>query len=160
MTLVADKRDAAAAMEDFVKTKHPPSKTAGGSKRARQNAIEQADEMRLSGEWPDDMRPKHLVALYAWCHEQVYGVWPSELNSAKPWLGACSAAKRLAVDEFDGDLTKVVGFLRWTWARERRFEDHRIAKFKGGGKRIGWRLQFSRTLVTDFRLYLRRRTKR
>ncbi len=158
VSLVAeDKPSPADALERMVQLKHKPSKTSGGSKAARQRANEQADQMRESSDW-SRATPKNIVALYCWCHEHVYGVRPGELNNAKSWLAACAMAKRLATNEFDGDLTKLVGFLRWTWAREKRTEKWRRSHLDGGGRRMRWRLQFSRDLVTDFRIFLRRNT--
>ena len=158
--LVEDKRDkAAASIIEFARRKTKPSPTRGGSKRSRDNAKVEASEMRKGNDW-SDAKPRHLVALYCWCHREVYGVEPAELENARAWLSACSAAKRLAVDQFKGNLEGVIGLLRWVWWRERTREKWRRDKLEGAGKRIGWRLQFSRSMLTDYRLFLQRRKKR
>lgn len=115
--------------------------------------------MRKEERW-DVAEPRHLVALYAWCHEQVYGVAPAELVGYA-WAGAVSAALALVRNEFRGDVPSAVDFLRWVWARERERESwRRRNRPDGGGSRIGWRLQFGRAMLTDYRIYLARKHKK
>lgn len=106
----------------------------------------------------DEARPTHLVALYEWCHEQVYGVLPAELAQGETWKHATFAASKLVATEFRGDIKATVEFIRWTWRRERWREGKRREGTSESVGRIGWRLQFvQRHLVTDYRIDLARR---
>jgi hypothetical protein len=108
------------------------------------------------GRW-DGAKPAHLVALYAQLHRMVYGVAPEELVG-KTFLAAQSAAEKLLRVEFDGDVEAVVGFVRWSWHREKGREKWRRENGCEGG-RLGWRVQFQRReLLTDYRIDLNRRT--
>lgn len=103
------------------------------------------------------LRPTHLVALWARCHGQVYGVEPAELDAAA-WRGAAFAAARLVRGEFGGSMEAAVEFLRWTWRREQWREDKAREERNARVGRIGWRLQFvARHLLTDYRLDRARR---
>lgn len=105
----------------------------------------------------DDARPTHLVALYEWCHEQVYGVKPMELDHGETWKHATFAAAKLVKEQFRGDMKATVEFVRWTWRRERWREGKRREGDTISVGRIGWRLQFvQRHLVTDYRIDLAR----
>lgn len=117
-------------------------------------ALDEADRMRRDGSW-DGARPRHLVALYVQLHMHVYKVPPAELRG-KEWTAACLMASRLLAREFSGDASRLVEFISWTWRRERRAH----AKGDGGRRRMGWRLQFSPSLVTDYRVELSRRRER
>jgi hypothetical protein len=101
-----------------------------------------------SREWKA-ARPRHLVALYVRMHEHVYRTGPSELRG-KTWTAACLMAARLLERELGGDVERMVDFIAWAWKREKR------AHARGGDdrRRMGWRLQFSPSLVTDYRVYL------
>jgi hypothetical protein len=128
---------------------------AGPTKSGIDRTRTEAEVMRLSNDW-SEARPAHVVALYAWCHEQTYGVTPVELVGLN-WLAAGTAAGKLARDEFDGRLEGVVEFMRWVWRREAKREKWRRENKHEGG-RIGWRAQFvQRYLVTDWRIDAARR---
>lgn len=110
------------------------------------DALEGALGMRQSEDW-SAAAPKHLVALYAQLHTHVYGVEPMEVGDAREWGQACVAAARL-LGMFD-DPRACVAFVAWTWMREKAA----IARQQNGSRRrIGWRLQFSSSLVTDYRV--------
>lgn len=97
-----------------------------------------------------EAEPRHVVALYALLHRAVYGVEPAELRAAE-WTLAVMAVRRLVDREFDGSVPKLVELLRWTWRREIRAH----ARANGSERRrIGWRLQFSPSLVTDYRVHM------
>jgi hypothetical protein len=97
----------------------------------------------------------HLVALYCWCHGEVYRVQPSELDQAHEFAVAIVMAKRFADQQFRGDLVEVVKFIQWCWKREHRNENWRLQNGHQG-RRLTWRIQFSAALVTDYRLDLAR----
>lgn len=106
----------------------------------------------------EEAKPFHLVALYEWCHEKVYGVRPLELE--KQWLAAAHAASELAKTDFEGELAEVVEFIRWTWRREQQREARRAQSGQSMG-RVGWRLQFvTRYLLTDYRIDQKRVRRR
>ena len=97
-----------------------------------------------------DPKAPHFVALYAKLHEHVYGVAPTELEDVA-WFAACKEADRI-FNEFQNSKLLMFDFMRWVWRRERAAEKRRKADGVETSRRIGWRLQFSRTLVTDFRV--------
>jgi hypothetical protein len=97
--------------------------------------------------------PKHLAALYEWCHEQVYGVRPSEMATRVIWTRVVFAAAKMLKDDFAGDMGATIAFIRWTWQRERERERARRAGRDNSNFRIGWRIQFvTKHLVTDYRI--------
>jgi hypothetical protein len=92
--------------------------------------------------------PRHLVAVWSWCHEKTYGVAPA--MTGKEWGLASLAAGGLLKSDFDGKVERLVAFLKWSWAEERRSVKWR----KENGKPItplGWRLQFSKRHVVKWR---------
>ena len=146
--------DAAEALSELVGKMKP--------KRARGPSLVKARvevrAMLADGDF-SNARPTHLVALYEWCHEQVYGVRPLEMEQGDNWKMAVFAAARLVKHEFRDDMAATVEFVRWTWRRERWREGKRRETNQAIGSvgRIGWRLQFvQRHLVTDYRIDLAR----
>ena len=111
--------------------------------------------MAESGDW-GGATGAHLVALYEWIHEQVYGVAPGELDG-KTWAIARQAAGRMVEQQFGGDYGAAVVFMRWAWKREQRSEQWRRETGKEG-RRIGWRLQFHGALITDYKVDAARRS--
>lgn len=112
--------------------------------------MEQVEHCIESEDW-GDKRPALLVGVFAWAHEQVYGVSVvSELK--RSFLPAINGAKRLMEEEFNGDFDETLTFMRWAWARESDREEWR-RKNTGYGKRLKWRSFFQyRDLVTEMRL--------
>lgn len=117
-------------------------------------ALDEANAMRKAGDWTA-ARPRHLVALYVQLHAHVYGVQPTELRG-KTWTAACLMASRLLEREFTGDTARFVAFIAWTWKCERKAH----ARGNPDRRRLGWRLQFSPALVTDYRVHLLGESKR
>lgn len=117
---------------------------------------EQLREMLVSNDF-GAATASHLVALYEWCHEQVYGARPSEMDAGDAWKLATFSAARLVKDEFNGDFQRAIEFVRWTWQREKAREQARRTGRNSSVGRIGWRLQFvTRHLVTDYRIDMAR----
>lgn len=114
------------------------------------SSIAEADQMRGANDFTA-ARPRHFVGLYSLFHNHVYGVVPGELTG-KAWTAACLMAARILDREFAGDLNRFVSFIAWTWRREKRAH----ARATGDRRRMGWRLQFSPSLVTDYRVELAR----
>jgi hypothetical protein len=54
--------------------------------------------------------------------------------------------------QFGADPERMAIFMSWTWTRERKQQVWREANGREGGRRLGWALQFSRGLVTDYRV--------
>ena len=134
-----------------------PKKKKGLRSAARQDvasSIAEADQMRAASDFTA-ARPRHFVGLYALFHNHVYGVAPSEL-SGKTWTAACLMAARILDREFGKDIDRFVSFIAWTWRREKRAH----VRASGERRRLGWRLQFSPTLVTDYRVELARERER
>lgn len=126
------------------------------SARARARLVHECARMRETRQW-DAAQPGHLVALYCWCHEHVYGAPPGELQQGSTWWLAQQAARRQVQQEFREDVVAAVDFVRWVWQREKGREAKRRRDGTGGDFRIGWRLQFGPTLLTDYRVELARR---
>jgi hypothetical protein len=116
-------------------------------------ARSEMDLMAASGQW-DQARGHHLVALYEWLHREVYGVEAAELDG-RTWAIAASMAGRQVANEFGGRPEAAVDFLQWVWKREQGREQYRRDTHREGG-RIGWRIQFGRQLLTDYRVSLAR----
>jgi hypothetical protein len=130
----------------------------GASPASIEKVAEECARMRKENDW-SEAKASHLVALYAWCHEKVYTVAPSEL-AGLTWMAATSAAAKLVRDEFNGNVEEAVEYVRWTWRREAGREKWRVENDRPGS-RIGWRLQFQqRLLVTDYRIDAARAAKR
>lgn len=115
--------------------------------------------MRTCNDWTA-ARAVHFVALYAWCHEQVYGVAPAELTTGKAGarirLQATSAAARMLTQEFAGRPKAMAGFLRWVWQREKGREEW-AARTGAQRGRVTWYKQFEeRTMLTEFKVELGR----
>lgn len=99
---------------------------------------------------------RHLVALYAVFHREVYGVLPGEI--AGDWQAACGAAGKLLRDEFESKPLLAVEYLRWAFAKEKKQEQKRSGE--GTGWRLGWRWCFlKRELLTSFRVANKRASR-
>lgn len=108
-------------------------------------AVEEAEGRIKAKDW-SGASAVTLVGLYAHLHQGVYGVAPEEL--ADDWLPALSSAKRCLQKDFDGDVAAARDFVRWSWQREKRSRKRN----PDSDFRMGWRYQFSRRLLTDFRV--------
>jgi len=128
-----------------------PTKRSGGTpKRQRHAMIEDVRRRWKEGDW-DGMKPGRLVAVYYVCHEMVYDVAPTEVDTAGNWKRAMMGAGKL-VKEL-GSVDAALEFIRWVWLRERGREKWR--RDNGNqGSRIGWRLQLvnPQALLTDWRV--------
>lgn len=99
---------------------------------------------------------RHLVALYSIFHREVYGELPGEL--AGDWQGACAAAKKILREEFEGEPVRVVEYLRWAFAAERKNFARRSSESTW---RLNWRWAFvKRDLLTDYRIAINRALKK
>lgn len=145
---------AAGAPEPRERSKH--LRPSSPRERAR-FATEVANFLR-SQDWAT-ATPGHLVALYAWCHAQTYRVEPAELEDGREHALACVHVRRFVDQQFGGKVEPAVDFLKWAWRREGERERWRVENGKAGG-RIGWRLQFSPSLMTDYKIALAREAKR
>lgn len=147
--------DAAAAVDAFVRGEPNRRRSAGSPKATLGRARDELDGLSKQG-WARAM-PRHFVALYARLHEDVYGVFPAEVEAPRDFMGACSAAGKLLRDEFGGKSEALIDFMRWAWRRERDFERRRKASDSESGRRVTWQLQFaSRHLLTDYRISMSR----
>ena len=118
--------------------------------------------MMKSNNW-SSAKPMHMVALYCWCHEQVYGVECAELTgSGKATTaarrGAAGAAARMLQGEFNGIPDAMARYINWVFKREVGRE--KWAKENGRDRgRMTWMVLFAgRAVLTDWRAdRLRRR---
>jgi hypothetical protein len=87
--------------------------------------------------------------LYAMLHEVVYDVAPLELEGATEFAVAQLHVGRFLREVFEGDAERCASFIKWTWRREESREKWRRDNGRDGG-RIGWRLQFNRSVVSEW----------
>lgn len=99
-----------------------------------------------SGEW-DGATGDVLLGLYAHCHEIAYRILPGELESE--WAMAAKRVRQMLGADFLGNADAMVEFIKWTWLREQRRNGSRANQ---GDFRIGWRFQFSASMLTDWRV--------
>jgi len=143
--------DAAAALDELVAGVKPKRKRpVPSARKILDRALVDAETMRKTNDW-SEARGKHLVALYAWLHGEIYKVEAAELLDGKTMLAASSAADRMLRDDFGGDGKRAVEFIAWAWYRERSFEK----AGRTSTRRLGWRLLFaSKCLLVDYRVEL------
>lgn len=119
-------------------------------------SLAEVDEMIKTGEW-DKAKATHLVALYDRLHFRCYKVEASELGPAERYNAAMMAAN-LVRREFGGEYPEAAEFMRWAWEREISAEKWRRENNRLHARRLGVRLMFGGTLLSDYRLYLARRS--
>lgn len=112
--------------------------------------MDDAKRRAESGDW-DGAKGSTLAGLYAFCHELIYGVVPDELQQRGIFHAAAKAAAHLVHTSFDDDFAAAAAFVRWSWEREKRLRDWAKSK-NADRRRLSWRLQFSASLVTDWRV--------
>lgn len=121
-------------------------------------AIADARSRADSGDWLS-APGMALVGLYSFCHEEVYGVTPIELDEKAALRVASRMASAMVKKYFGSDTDEAVEFIKWTWMREREREEWAAQNGKTRG-RVGYRLQFSSALLTDYRVALSRKQRR
>ena len=145
------------AMDEWASTA-PAKKRKGcpkvSSKRIRQMALDMA-HMAKTGVYTGT-QAGHLVALYSLCHERVYGTSPTELEMGDAFYLASNAARRMVNNEFAGDYERAIEFMRWNWNREREREKWRRQNASTSTFRLSWKLQFSSSAVSDYRVTIAR----
>jgi hypothetical protein len=151
---------AADSVDQWVGTGRQRRKPVSGPPRQSARVInefyEEARTRAMSGDW-DGAKPQHLVGLYMFCHERVYGIRPLELNEHNFVTAVQHATKQLRVN-FGNDIPKVAEFMRWVWDRERNKREYLLRRAqerqvpKPDLRRIGWQLQFmaNSPLITDY----------
>lgn len=150
------------AISEFIKHVEPEKGPRPRVRRSRamtpvEVAIDDASRRAKSGEWAGS-KGKTFVGLYAMCHRLVYGVVPSELEERGAFFAAQKHAARALHELFNDDVQLMAEFVRWSWEVEKR--KHAWAQSRTiDRKRLSWRVQFSRALETDFRIYLKQRRR-
>jgi hypothetical protein len=113
-------------------------------------AILDAKKRAETGEW-NWSKGATFVGLYAMCHQMIYGVVPDELYTTGTFRAAARSAANALHVLFDDDACAFAEFVRWSWEREKR--KHNWALAQGFDRnRMSWKLQFSRALLTDYRI--------
>ena len=117
------------------------------SRAAVEQARREAEDMRAARDFRR-ATALHLVAVWAWCHEQTYEVAPA--MTLKDWGIAALAAGQLVARAFDGKVERAIPFIQWTWADEQKL---RAWKRERGVTCVplGWRRQFSAQHVVRWR---------
>jgi hypothetical protein len=95
----------------------------------------------------DEFQAKHFVALYCMLHNHVYKVVPEEARENFKLL--VKAADKMLEAHFSGKKQDMIEFVRWVWARESK---RNKARDPENDFRIGWRLQFGSTFLSDYRV--------
>lgn len=119
-------------------------------------SLAEVDEMIKTGDW-DKAKATHLVALYDRLHFRCYKVEASELGPAERYNAAMMAASMVR-REFGGEFAEAAEFMRWAWEREIASEKWRRDNGRMFARRLGVRLFFGGNLLTDYRLYLARKS--
>lgn len=119
-------------------------------------SLVEVDEMIRSGDW-DNARASHLVALYDRLHVRCYKVECTELGPSERYNAAMMAAN-VVKRHFGGEYVEAAAFMRWVWEKEIKDEKWRRDHERFNARRIGYRLMFSGSMITDYRLYLARRS--
>ena len=109
--------------------------------------------MAKAGDW-GDATGMHMVALYGFMHQEVYGFEPLELDK-KAWASGAKHALRCCEKFFGADYGALAEFMRWCWKREIERETWRKANQRDGA-RLTWRWQFAAQLVSDYRVHAQR----
>ena len=145
----------AKTLSDLLGEKEPVTKKRRRAPRASDAKVEVArremEGFAASGEW-DTATGLHLVMLFEFLHAEVYGVAPLDLDAKNRFL-ASRLAGALVEKFFDDDFGKCVSFMRWKWKREQESIKWREQNGREPGRPIGWRLQFSPVLVTEYRIH-------
>lgn len=155
----AAQRTAAASLEAMVASKmdrRARPRSFRASKPQIERAREGMERMTASGDWSEAVGA-HLVALYEWLFLQVYGVATAELDPKNRAI-ASAMAGRFVHEHFADDYGAAVMFMKWTWKREQGREQWARENGKERG-RVGWRLQWSGSIVTDYRVDCARRSR-
>src|SRR3990172_8529604 len=100
---------------------------------------------------PFPRRRATLVGLYAICHRMIYGIIPQELCEKALFNIAAKLAAVALHKHFDDDPSAAAAFVKWSWEREKRRDTWAREKMIDRA-RLSWKLQFSATLVTDWRV--------
>jgi hypothetical protein len=127
-------------------TGKPKRKTSPASPAKFEAAKVEALELIESNDWAH-ASPTVLVGLYAVLHLRVYGV--EAVDVADAWRHVLSSAVRmLEAEPFNGDATKAMNFIRWTWQTEKLREERSRGQQR---RRLTWQLQFAtRHLLVDW----------
>lgn len=136
------------------KPKRKQSKGPRACVRQHAAARELANSFIQSKTWAS-APPAAIIGLYSLLHTRVYGVMPAELDGPD-YMPAVQAAKRAC-----NELTTLGTYelLRWTW-RDEEQRDKKRRESNAPSTRIGWRLQFHASKITDFRVHQTRTGRR
>lgn len=140
------------ALAEFMTDPLKEQKIKGGKREKALSEIERATRLAEkcgeTGDW-SNADARTLLGLYALCHRTIYGVAPVELENVAEFRVASRAALTILHGHFSDDVVAAALFVRWCWKREK--ERAEWAKTANRDRnRMGWRMQFSAKLVTDF----------
>lgn len=139
---------------NFVAPPEKDKKRRAMSQQQFQKLLVETNDLKMTKRW-DEFTPRHFVGMYCLLHHYVYSVFPHEVRDN--YMLSVGAAQRMLKNEFKGDTEQMIVFMRWVWKRESEREKSRDAN---STFRIGWRLQFGRQLLSDFRVAKTRGTRR
>jgi len=152
-----DSMDVAAFLTHNRPSKPPPGTGRGRTLGPLAVALEDAERRAASGEW-EDAGARAFVGLYAMCHRMVYHVDAGDLTDTRTFQAATRLAAGALHRYFGDDKDDLVEFIKWIWEREKGREEWAAREGKDRG-RLNVRLQFSATLVTDYRVDQSRRKR-
>lgn len=120
-----------------------------------QVAVKIAKARAISGDW-SDAKPAAFVGLHCICHQMIYGITPLELDQQALFRAAARLAAKAQHELFNDDPHELAEFVRWSWSREKGKNTWAQQK-QVERNRLNWRWQFSRSLVTDYRIAISQR---
>lgn len=121
-------------------------------------AVDDAKRRATSGDW-EGAKGSTFIGLHALCHRMVYGIIPEELYAEGVMRAAVRNAASALHQMFGDDGHEMADFVRWTWEREKRKSTW--AQANGYDRnRLMWKWQFSRSLLTDYRIARSQKTRR
>ncbi len=132
-----------------VTAKEKPKKRSTMAASSFNRARAEMQSMIDSGDW-DDLKPRHLLALYDLMHLKCYGVEVTMTGTERHTfvLRAGGFWKR----EFNGDIEAVRAYFRWVWTKEIDDEKWRLSV-----GRDTFRMTFGMTIsgkkITDYRAH-------
>lgn len=151
-------------IEKFINDVDPPKGPRMRVKRTKRTtltdvevAIDEANRRAMSGEWAGS-KGRTFVGLYALCHRMIYGVVPEELTDRLMFNTVAKMAAKVMHECFDDDPNELAAFVRWSWEVEKRKNSWAQSKAIDR-RRLGPKVQFSRGVVTDYRIYLKQQRR-
>lgn len=154
--IIIDRRPKTVALEDFVAGEDKPQNKKNPSLPLARfhKLLEETNAMKDELAWAE-FEAKHFLALYCLLHNHVYGTLPDEVRDH--FHAAVMKVRAVLKSEFNENPVHLVEYIRWVWVREAKQLEKRDPE---NTFRIGWRLQFGKAFLSDYRVAKVRNSKR